>query len=615
MILSMPWFQVEVDFDHGISAVRKIYYGSDFKELMNDLLKTVVVINDGKLILTKEYQLIKDKAAHRVCKVPEFKIHSLSEWRSNFVQKSNNNYRLFQMVEVKDEDGNPKSDRDGNIIYERKDMTSSPLSIYEIPLKYRNFMYHKIDPTPCSPLASTADEPKPGEPKLFRAFRGFTAKLVNKVNRTLIQPILNHFKEIWANNNNNDHYKFIMRWLAHCFRHPDEQSVAMVLCGKQGTGKTSPMEFMMKHIWGHRYSFNLSSIDEASTHFNSHLFGKMLINVQEVEGDNYGEGAKGKRKAATNKQKSPITDEMIQFNKKFADSFMAPNIFRWFMTSNFSNFLFLTEDDRRYFIKEISDRYATGKSGATEYHKKLRKSFTQEVADHLFTYLLTDPQFDVDYDEVLRDIPMTETKREIIDSSRYTIEDFVVKFAEGYYGQERLRGLNNKFEIVDNEGDSRPINDVLALTKDGSVDYVAMSYLTIEELYNRVNGYKPYNKMKLDDLEKKCARNGSLYGYLRRYRPAGGARYFMFVKSKMTWWDDGSKYLSANPYLEPRNIDLFNDSKTVVKLISAKPAYSVIPLELISTTTAATTTAATTKTGKKVSETHEYTIGTQYIKA
>jgi len=542
-------FEVEIERDKRSKVKLSTTYPKEFKLLIEDLLKCVVFISDGNLVITKDFDFITDKRSHKRIKMPSLKLFTKGEWVKNFVERPDSTYQCFEIFEKKNKDGTPMLDKDGEPVYERHDLDKQK-SVYMLPLLHCNFRYDKIDTAPYSPLAKPNDSDP--ELRVFRTFRGFAAKMLKKVDKSLIKPLLDHFKDVWADGN-EDHYKFILKWLAHCFRHPDEQSIALVLTGEQGTGKTSPMEFMMKHIWGYRYSFTLSSIDEANIHFNFHLLGKMLINVQEVEGDNYGEGSRGRKKATTNKLKSKITDELIQFNKKFGESIMASNTFRWFLSSNYSEFLHLTEEDRRYFIKEVSNRYGTGKKDAIKYHQDLRKSFTQEVANHLFTYLLTDPEFNVDYQEVFQNIPMTETKRDVIDGSRDKLENFIIGFAQGSYTD--FKDNSGDLNIVDNTDVGQPIGHFFALVENKDGKYLAMTFNTLKTLHDRLT------RGDLDQafLERKA--KGALKGYLRIYRPNDQTeRICLFYRDKMTWWNDKGAYLKAYPYLVPKNEHLYDDS-------------------------------------------------------
>ena len=152
---------------------------------------------------------------------------------------------------------------------------------------------------------------------------------------------------------NHTHFNYLMNWLAHMVQKPEEKpGVAVVLQGGQGTGKGS-MVRPLGEIIGHHY-FYAQTPKAVAGNFNAHLENKMMIFADE---------AFFADKASTNALKSMITEPVQTIERKTVDMFMTPSYCRIIMASNHNNVVSAEEDERRYFVLQVSE----DKKGNHEY--------------------------------------------------------------------------------------------------------------------------------------------------------------------------------------------------------------------------------------------------------
>lgn len=142
------------------------------------------------------------------------------------------------------------------------------------------------------------------------------------------------------------HYWYLRKWLAHLIQHPAElPGVAIVIRGKQGTGKTLFADFVGR-LLGQHYLM-LTRMEQLTGRFTGHLKDALLVCANEAVwgGDKHGEGA----------LKSLITDATTPVELKGKDLFFVLNYKRLVATTNEEWAVPMAMDDRRFLILEASD--------------------------------------------------------------------------------------------------------------------------------------------------------------------------------------------------------------------------------------------------------------------
>lgn len=142
------------------------------------------------------------------------------------------------------------------------------------------------------------------------------------------------------------YFAYLMGWLARMVQQPGSQGeVAVVLRGREGTGKS----IIRKNIarWFGRHALAVSQPSHLVGNFNYHLRDVVFLAAEEAffAGD----------KRHQSVLKSIITDESLTIERKGVDSETSPNCLHLVMLSNEKWVVPAGQDDRRYFVLDVSD--------------------------------------------------------------------------------------------------------------------------------------------------------------------------------------------------------------------------------------------------------------------
>lgn len=255
----------------------------------------------------------------------------------------------------------------------------------------------------------------------YNTFQGFKAEEVKEVDMELIQPILTHILECWANGD-DDLYDYVMEWFKRAWTIPWVKiGVVLLIYGKEGTGKSSLLDdFIIPFIYGHQLAASLQGIDQLNADFNGIAEDKLFLNCNELS-------SKEHIASSTNKLKKFITDATMTIQKKYMDTYIADNYINFIFCTNYRVPLSLSEADRRYCCLETSDKFI----GCQDYFKSLRLCFTQESANHFFTYVIREYNKDKS-PRYLQAIPMTNIKEEMIDVCKPSVVKFIDDIRNSY---------------------------------------------------------------------------------------------------------------------------------------------------------------------------------------
>lgn len=247
-------------------------------------------------------------------------------------------------------------------------------------------------------------------PDDYNMYSGFQASKVLSVNEELIQPILDHIKNCWADGN-DDINDYILQWFRQCFLYPGEKTgVAMFLFGEEGTGKNILIDnLIIPLIYGKGLACVSQGLGPLTQRFNSICMNKLLICCNEVSSEDGWS-------VTFDKLKAIITDITITIEKKGIDQFKDyPNLLNLILTSNHSNAIKLGTTDRRYLCLPTSNRF----KGNFAYFEKLHESCTQTVADHFYTYICALPRT-----RNIKTIPMTSLKEDMAELAKPVVERY-----------------------------------------------------------------------------------------------------------------------------------------------------------------------------------------------
>jgi hypothetical protein len=201
-----------------------------------------------------------------------------------------------------------------------------------------------------------------------------------------------HFLDIWCNGR-QDHYHYLLTWLAHLLQRPWEKpGVALVIKGGKGTGKSTMFEAVLKPILGSLYC-KIAHRENLSGRFNIHQLQKLLLVIEEsfFYGDHQAEAI----------IKSLITEQLMLVEPKGVDAYEAETFMRLAFVSNEDHVVPASMDERRFFALEVSDAKAQDHEYFAALHQEIENGGLEAFMAHLMDW-------DIDMD-LLRNPPFTET--------------------------------------------------------------------------------------------------------------------------------------------------------------------------------------------------------------
>lgn len=167
---------------------------------------------------------------------------------------------------------------------------------------------------------------------------------------------------------NQEHYEYLMNWMAHAVQKPDEKpGVAVVLrSDERGTGKSTACRYFAS-LFG-QHALEVSSADHLTGRFNGHLETLIVLVVNEAiwAGDH----------AAESVLKTLITEPYMTVENKHRAVLQRPSYLRVMMTANSSWVVPAGWSERRFFVLEASDRAVSSPEYWTELTRQMKEGGT-----------------------------------------------------------------------------------------------------------------------------------------------------------------------------------------------------------------------------------------------
>jgi Family of unknown function (DUF5906) len=159
--------------------------------------------------------------------------------------------------------------------------------------------------------------------------------------------IYNHILDVIANRDEvkaND----ILHWCAHMVQRPWEKpGIALVLRGRKGSGKTL-LTRVLERVIGRSNTFITSKGKALFQQFNWHLADKLLIGAEEAFFVGNHE--------LNDQLKQLITGDEIEVEQKYGRRLTIKSMHRLIMTSNHDQVIAASDDERRFYVYDVSDR-------------------------------------------------------------------------------------------------------------------------------------------------------------------------------------------------------------------------------------------------------------------
>ena len=189
----------------------------------------------------------------------------------------------------------------------------------------------------------------------YNLFTGFRASLKPvKKNYDIIQPFLNHIKEVLVSGN-EEHYNWLLQYFANIIQNPDKKtSVIIIFQGKQGTGKSIIVDTIYEKIIGENYATATNApMRDFFGNFNSKLSNKVFSVINE---------AGNELRGCMDKIKDLSTANTINIEKKGKDPITFTNYNNFIGTTNNMNPFDIAWDDRRFAWFKVNTKYLKNKA-------------------------------------------------------------------------------------------------------------------------------------------------------------------------------------------------------------------------------------------------------------
>ncbi|MDL2307808.1 DUF5906 domain-containing protein [Desulfovibrio sp. OttesenSCG-928-C06] len=366
--------------------------------------------------------------------------------------------------------------------------------------------------------------PKAYGTNLFNEWRGFNIQDVQGEFPLLEQ----HLRHIWCRDN-EQHYRYLLIWLADLIQHPERKSgIALVVKGEKGTGKSIIFENVLERILGSAY-IKIDKPEQVTGKFNQHQYGKLLLVLEEAiwAGDKSAEGA----------LKSMITDKKTVFEAKGIDPVPGDSFVRLAFVSNEKQAVPATADERRFFALKTSIERQGDKQYFRELLTEINGGGLEAFMYHLANLVYTEDE--------IRSAPRTRVLFEDIEAkmpafARWCYQEFLRK--EQLITDGVLKSKLWGHEV--NSKDLKEDYDYWVMNNSRTGSYVGANTITSQTKFTQ-------EFKGLFDLKTIRLRNQS-YGFMLPLRAVLRRVFEEKYKTKLDW-DDAESGQSAAVLSFPGN--------------------------------------------------------------
>lgn len=194
-----------------------------------------------------------------------------------------------------------------------------------------------------------------------------------------VKPFLDLVKHLFSGAE-EEAMTWFLRWCAYPLQYPGTKLfTSAVLHGiRHGTGKS-----FVGYSLGRIYGKNFTEINQMDlhNHFNEWAEGKQFVMGDDVTGQN--------KRSDADFLKKLITQRELRVNGKYVPTYVVPDCVNYLFTANHPDSFFLEDDDRRFFIHEVTVG-PLPEEFYTEYELWLDTGGAEALFDHLLRLDLGD---------------------------------------------------------------------------------------------------------------------------------------------------------------------------------------------------------------------------------
>jgi hypothetical protein len=254
-------------------------------------------------------------------------------------------------------------------------------------------------------------------PRVMSIWPGHRFPRVEHVNMDLIQPYLNHVREVICGGN-PDYYNIELQKNAWMYQNPSRHlQWSTFLFSSQGAGKNVYTNVLCE-LWGDRFSnSNMNDMASITKEACQALLENMKLMVCNEVANNQATVKAGTWEI----MKSRIVDDKMTVRKFFNDAGKIQNFCNFIFCSNHIDCIPIERGDRRFFCLEVSDKYI----GNSEYFDNLRATFEHpDFYPTLLTYFL-DMDTSLFVKSYFQRPPSTQLHENMKDTSQSYQEEFI----------------------------------------------------------------------------------------------------------------------------------------------------------------------------------------------
>lgn len=224
---------------------------------------------------------------------------------------------------------------------------------------------------------------------------------VIEVNTMYIDFFKNHLKVL--SGNDMGVYRYFKKWIAHLFQYPEQKSTCPILISQQGAGKGTLNQVMKLLLGGKKYMETTNPTRDVFGAFNGQMTDSYYVNINEIS-----------KKDLTDYMgllKGLITDNALTINQKGIAQYNIKSFHRFIMTTNNTDPIVLSSDDRRFWVVRSSDEFIGNKEYFDTFNEYMKDpSFIKSIY-HYFMSMDGIDQF------IKLPLPVTEFHRNIQESN------------------------------------------------------------------------------------------------------------------------------------------------------------------------------------------------------
>ncbi|EKO5171197.1 hypothetical protein P0I94_003477 [Vibrio vulnificus] len=222
-------------------------------------------------------------------------------------------------------------------------------------------------------LGVVFDPTNKADSRFLNMWRGFDVEAVAGDDK--LDRIMWHLLHVICNGN-QDHFYYLLAWMAQIIQKPERKSgVCVVLKSEaRGTGK-STVSVLMEKLLG-QYAMRIQDSKHLLGAFNSHLANKLFVTIEEAFWS-------GSPKDA-GKFRTLITDSTMTIEAKGKDAIEVDSYHRFLMCTNNEWAVPAHQQERRFFVLEVSDCKQQNKEYFRELYADIEES---ETIGQLFNFL------------------------------------------------------------------------------------------------------------------------------------------------------------------------------------------------------------------------------------